>query len=251
MILFCLTVLLLNYNYWLILMIPKILHLCWLSDDPFPPLVEKCVQTWKSILHDYEIMLWNRDRFDIASVPWVSEAFSKKKYAFAADYIRFYALYHYGGIYLDSDVEVLKSFDPLLSKSFFVGKETNGDIEAAVLGAEQGLGWIKQCLDYYNDRHFIMPDGRFDMRPVPLLMNEILEKNSITDVYPSDFFSPKSSTSKKIKLTRNTYCIHHFDGNWIESSFRAALKAKAHDCLISLFGHNLHSKIVNLIRSLK
>ena len=104
-------------------MIPKIIHLCWLSGDPYPPKIAKCLETWKKHLADYEIILWDTNRFDLNSSIWVRQAFEKKKYAFAADFIRFYALYHFGGIYLDSDVEVLKSFDDLLDLPYFMGVE--------------------------------------------------------------------------------------------------------------------------------
>ena len=102
---------------------PKIIHYCWLSGEPYPELVQRCMQSWKEKLPDYEFMLWDMNRFDIHSVPWVEQACAAKKWAFAADYIRLYALYNYGGIYLDSDVEVLKSFDDLLELPYFFGRE--------------------------------------------------------------------------------------------------------------------------------
>ena len=100
-------------------MISKVIHLCWLSGDPYPEKIKKCIDSWKRVLSDYEIILWDTKRFDLDSSIWVKQAFEAKKYAFAADYIRFYALYHYGGIYMDSDVEVLKSFDDLLHLPYF------------------------------------------------------------------------------------------------------------------------------------
>ena len=150
-------------------MIPKRIHLCWLSGDPYPQKIQKCIDSWKVHLPDYEIMLWDLKRFDIAQVPWVEQAFRVKKYAFAADYIRLYALYNYGGIYLDSDVEVLKSFDPLLDLPYFVGAENAGTIEAAIIGAEKGCDWIKACLDYYKGRNFIQENGQMDIRNHPAL----------------------------------------------------------------------------------
>ena len=102
-------------------MIPKILHLCWLSGDAYPAKIAKCIDSWKRVLPDYDIILWDTKRFPLSQSQWVREAFEKKKYAFAADYIRFYALYTMGGIYLDSDVEVLKSFDDLLDLPYFMG----------------------------------------------------------------------------------------------------------------------------------
>ena len=119
-------------------MIPKIIHLCWLSGDPYPRKIQDCLDSWKKHLPSYEIILWDTKRFNIHEVPWVEQAFNTKKYAFAADYIRLYALYHHGGIYLDSDVEILKSLDNFLELPYFVGAETSGTIEAAILGAEKG-----------------------------------------------------------------------------------------------------------------
>ena len=110
-------------------MIPKIIHLCWLSGDPYPRKIQDCLDSWKKHLPSYEIILWDTKRFNIHEVPWVEQAFNTKKYAFAADYIRLYALYHHGGIYLDSDVEILKSLDNFLELPYFVGAETSGTIE--------------------------------------------------------------------------------------------------------------------------
>jgi Mannosyltransferase OCH1 and related enzymes len=135
-------------------MIPKIIHYCWLSGDPYPPIIRECLETWKECLGDYEIWLWDRERFDIASTAWTKEAFECKKYAFAADYIRLYALYNYGGIYLDSDVTVYKSFDDLLDRPYFIGEDYLHCFEPAIIGAEKGCEWIKTVLDYYENRHF-------------------------------------------------------------------------------------------------
>lgn len=96
-------------------MIPKIIHYCWLSGDMYPDKIKKCINSWKKIMPDYEIMIWDLSRFDINSIVWTKQAYEKKKYAFASDYIRFYALYNYGGIYLDSDVEILRSFNDFLN----------------------------------------------------------------------------------------------------------------------------------------
>ena len=119
-------------------MIPKIIHLCWMSGDPFPSDIQKCIDSWKRILPDYEIWLWDTKRFDLSTSVWVTEAYDKKKYAFCADYIRMYALFNYGGVYLDSDVEVLRSFNDLLTLPYFIGYESKQYFEAAVIGAEKG-----------------------------------------------------------------------------------------------------------------
>ena len=128
-------------------MIPKLIHYCWLSGEHYPLLIENCIASWKKQLPDYEFILWDKNKIDISSNIWLQQAYENKKYAFAADYIRFYALYHYGGIYLDADVEVLRSFNPLLDRDGFIGEDASGDMEAAVIGVEKHSPWIKQCLD--------------------------------------------------------------------------------------------------------
>lgn len=146
-------------------MIPKILHLCWLSGDPYPGMIKTCLRSWKRVLPDYEIKLWSQDNFDIDSVTYVREAVSVRKWAPAADYIRFWALYHYGGIYLDSDVFVRKSFDDLLKYDVFSAIErftadpTNVGIQAAVLGSIPGHPYIADCMKYYEEHPYILPDG--------------------------------------------------------------------------------------------
>lgn len=129
-------------------MIPKIIHYCWLSNDPIPNEMQKYVSGWKEKLPDYEFCLWNFDRFDINESIWVQEAFKAKKYAFAADYIRLYAIYNYGGIYMDMDVEVIKSFDDLLMSDYILGYEEPDGIEGGIMGAIKGAEKIKECLDY-------------------------------------------------------------------------------------------------------
>ena len=114
-------------------MIPKVIHFCWLSGDKYPSKIRYCINSWKEKLPDYEIRLWDLSRFDIDSSVWCKEAFEMKKYAFAADYIRCYALYKEGGIYLDSDVELLRSFDDLLHLPYFIGEEQGGNIEPAII----------------------------------------------------------------------------------------------------------------------
>ncbi|MBQ4189828.1 MAG: glycosyl transferase, partial [Bacteroidales bacterium] len=140
-------------------MIPKIIHLCWLSGDPYPEKIQYCIDSWKKVLPDYEVMLWDTSRFDVNSIPWTKQAFEAKKYAFVADYIRLYAVYNYGGIYLDSDVEAIRPFDDLLDLPYFVGAEAGlGGIELAAFGAEKGLEWVEYAMHYYEGRNFIKED---------------------------------------------------------------------------------------------
>ena len=135
-------------------MIPKIIHYCWLSNDPYPEDLKRCMATWKEKLPDYEFMLWNFDRFDKSSSLWVQQAFDNKKYAFAADYIRLFAVYNYGGIYMDMDIEVLKSFNDLLGSDliFAYENEEKTGIEAGCFGAQKGNPVIKNVLIIIMER---------------------------------------------------------------------------------------------------
>lgn len=165
-------------------MIPKIIHYCWLSKDPLPTEAQECIKSWKKHMPDWQIKLWDMDAFDVHSVPFVEEAVAARKWAFACDYIRVYALYTEGGVYLDSDVLVRKNMDFMLNNHAFSAIESypqlletlaredrideNGikrnpedkihgiQIQAAVLGAEKGHPFFKDCLDYYNQRHFTL-----------------------------------------------------------------------------------------------
>lgn len=215
-------------------MIPKIIHFCWLSGDPYPSKIARCLKSWRKTLPDYDIILWDTKRFDLNSSLWVRQAFEKKKYAFAADYIRYYALYHMGGIYLDSDVEVLKSFDDLLDLPYFIGAEKSQMPEAAIMGAEKGCDWVKLCLDYYQDRRFIKDDGRLDIMVAPDIMVRNISKvkpvrvlsieNSLNIrkldmqkellLFNDVFFSPKVFDSREVEITPYTYAIHHFQNSW-------------------------------------
>ncbi len=231
-------------------MIPKVIHYCWLSGDEYPELVCKCINSWKSILVDYEFVLWDTKKIDINSNLWLKQACDNTKYAFAADYIRFYALYHYGGIYLDADVEVLKSFDDMLNQRQFIGKEATGDIEAAVIGAEKELIWVKECLDYYQDRAFVKDDGTLDMCPVPLLINKIIAEKNI-EIKPFYYFSPKDMNTGIIYKSKETYCIHYFDGKWIDKDVLYKIKKTIHIVLSFLLGRKSHNLVISYIRKIK
>lgn len=243
-------------------MIPKIIHYCWLGEDDFPELIKRCIASWKEHLPEYQFMLWDKQRFDIQQNLWVQQAYQKKKYAFAADYIRFYALFHHGGIYLDADVQVLKSFNNLLTNKSFIGLETSGDYEAAIIGAEKECEWINLMLDYYKGRSFVNSDDELDTLPLPSIMTKVFAINygrvkgltpppnlrTELKVYNSEYFSPKNIHTKKINATTNTYCIHHFDGQWVAETLANRAKTTIHRLIIRLLGDKLHTSIVGLIR---
>lgn len=239
--------------------IPKIIHYCWLSGEPYPELVQRCIQGWKEKLSDYEFVLWDMSRFDIHSVPWVEQACAAKKWAFAADYIRLYALYNYGGVYLDSDVEVLKPFDDLLDCPYFFGREhyfdmidASNTIEAATMGCEKGNAVIKACLDYYDGRNFIKPNGEFDMLILPYAMALVFSKYALKDIksikvfdsdpqkiclLPMDYFSPKNTRTLEVDATENTYSVHHFNGSWYTKAQSVHVKLRIKLCKV--FGEKM------------
>ena len=221
-------------------MIPKIIHYCWLSKDPIPEALKTYMDTWKVKLPDYEFMLWNFDRFDINSSIWVKEAFEKKKYAFAADYIRLFSVYNYGGIYLDMDVEVLKTFNPFLNTSLLMGYEESGYLEMAVIGSEKKHPFIAALLNSY-DRPFVNKDGTLNARPMPLVIHEFCKKSNYKltigikpnskdsndiNVFPSEYFSPKSWELNRVNSTENTICIHQFQGSWLPKFHKIKLMIK-------------------------
>ena len=234
-------------------MIPKIIHFCWLSGDPYPENIRQCIDSWKRVLPDYELVLWDTKRFDLSSSKWVRQAFESKKYAFAADYIRMYALYHFGGIYLDSDVEVLKPFDDLLQLPYFIGQEnTPSGIEAATLGSEKGWPLAKLMLDRYDSKDFKGKDGHMDLRSLPYMLRRCIEFNyqynlidnitqfdldeKVINVFPVDFFSPKKWDTGEITVTDNTYSIHHFAASWMSGpSKKRSKKALIKEKLVLLY----------------
>ena len=188
-------------------MIPKIIHYCWLSNDPIPKDLKKYMKSWKEKLYDYEFILWDLNRFDLNRSLWVKQAFEAKKYAFAADYIRLYAVYNYGGIYMDMDVEVIKSFNDLLRNDYILGYEAAKGLEAGVFGAPKKAPWVKEVLEYYTSKEFALPNGLYNDTPLPIIMDEVLNADYITNKkivpLPTDFLTAKSYKTGKITITPN------------------------------------------------
>lgn len=248
-------------------MIPKIIHYCWLSNNPFPKDIEAYICDWKEKLPDYEFWLWNFERFPKENSQWVSEAFDAKKYAYAADYIRLYAVYNFGGIYMDTDVEVVKSFNNLLHLPYMFGTEGEGWIEAGVFGAQKGLPWMKDCLNYFN-KPFVKADGSFDMVTLPQVLNKIIsnsreivvssepeiiknihEDDSKFYLFPKEYFCAKDMGTGVVTKTAKTYSVHHFAMSWIPKNekFLPDLKRK----LIKIFGVKFISRFISILNSVK
>lgn len=212
-------------------MIPKIIHYCWFSGDPYPDLVKRCIRSWKRILPDYQLRLWDCNSFDFNSIPFVHDAMADKRYAFAADYVRLYALYTEGGIYLDSDVEILKSFDNFLDNSFFTGTEPYiindkvfYDLECAIMGSEKGHPFLKEALDYYNTIHYSPQNNNTICHAlVPILEqygytseNKHYYLSNGVKIYPLDHIHDKYCFFDKS-------AIHWCQGSWLNNPEKSRL----------------------------
>ncbi|WP_270474899.1 glycosyltransferase family 32 protein [Clostridium cochlearium] len=233
--------------------IPKIIHYCWFGRNQLPPLAKKCIDSWKKYCPDYKIIEWNEDNFDINSNQFVKEAYETKKYAFVTDYVRLYALYNYGGIYMDTDVEVLKPLDKFLIPKAFTGCENNNFCITGTMGSEKGNPWVGELLDLYIEKRFILPNGNFDITPNTEIITELTMKNYswvcankyqvLKDglhIYPHDFFCAKDWRTGEITVTENTYTIHHFSASWISKRDRRISKIKTiiKNIIIKLIGEN-------------
>ncbi|MCF0190488.1 MAG: hypothetical protein HUJ96_04415 [Marinilabiliaceae bacterium] len=222
-------------------MIPKIIHYSWFSGEPYPLFLKECMDTWRDVLPDYEFVLWDAEKLKATGNTFALEAYGEKKWAFAADFIRLYAVYHYGGIWLDTDIDMFKSFDPFLNDGMFIGREyyvhkEHGKEDFTTLtshcfGAEKGHPFIAECMEFYENRHFIRSHNqnlpqelRYDMTIIPMLQMRLAEnygfdnRNSINKlqvltngihVYPSDYFDQPGYGTMK-----NVVCIHRVAQSW-------------------------------------
>ena len=143
-------------------MIPKIIHYCWFGGKELPELAQKCIATWEEQCSEYQIMRWDETTFDIQSNPYVKEAYENKKFAFVTDYVRLWAIYHYGGIYMDTVVEGCRSIDAFLDEHAFSGFESYTDVPTGIMAGEKDSPIYRELLDYYTDRHFVKENGELD-----------------------------------------------------------------------------------------
>ncbi len=223
-------------------MIPKIIHYCWFGGNSLNDLAKKCIESWKKHCPDYKIIEWNESNFDINSNTYVKEAYGAKKWAFVTDYVRLYALCNFGGIYMDTDVELLKKPDSFLKHAAFSGFESNKEITTGIMASEKNGEWVKYLLSYYDNKHFLLPDGKPDLTTnVTAITNmtcwkyKIQPNNTFQQIdgvlalYPKDYFCPKNYETGEIVLTENTVCIHHFNASWHSEESR-----KEHEYYVSL-----------------
>ncbi|MBQ2737869.1 MAG: glycosyl transferase [Clostridia bacterium] len=217
-------------------MIPRIIHYCWFGKGPLPELASDCIASWRRLCPDYEIRLWCEDSFDISSNPYVKEAYEAKKYAFVTDYVRLYALYTVGGVYMDTDVELIKPLDGLLSNEVFSGFESKDKIPTAVMGAVAGHKTVKYLLDYYEDRHFMLADGSLDTTTNVEIITDMMSSRGLCadgehqtvegfTLYPMNVLCPDLKRLDDGEYMRDTVAVHHFMGSW-KSERRKAREAR-------------------------
>ncbi len=206
--------------------IPKKIHYCWFGGKPLPEMAEKCIASWEKYCPDYEIVRWDESNFDLDYCPYVREAFEAKKWAFITDVVRLYVLVNYGGIYMDTDVEVVKPLDDLLRFEAFSGFESETQIPTGLMASEKNQPLFCELLHEYDDAHFLNPDGSFDLTTnVTRITNTCLKYGFVPNnkqqtvkgftFLPKDYLCPKDASTRQLNMTENTYTIHHFDGSWL------------------------------------
>ncbi len=211
-------------------MIPKIIHYCWFGGNPLNKQGRDCLESWKKFFPDYEIKEWNEDNFDVNCCQYVKEAYEAKKWAFVSDYARFEILYNEGGIYFDTDVKVIKSFDDIVEKGSFMGFERCGAVNPGLgVGACAKSSFIKEMLNDYRKSEFLKPDGGYDMTTIVSRTTRILKKYGLQEtgdfqsvaginIYPTEYFCPIDMETGRLNITENTRSIHEFAGSWEKKS---------------------------------
>lgn len=218
--------------------IPKIIHYVWLGGKPLTPLAEKCIESWKKYCPDYQIVRWDESNFDVKQNRYCREAYDAKKWAFASDYVRLWVLVNEGGIYMDTDVEVLRPLDDFLELQAFSGFEADDRLSTGLMASSPHQPFFEKLLRDYDGRSFVKPNGSFDLTTnVVAITNACVDKGLVLNnckqnvdgftLFPSEYFSPKDWETKKVRITNNTYAIHHFDSSWLPASLRFREKVKA------------------------
>ncbi len=243
-------------------MIPKIIHYCWFGRNPLPALAVKCIESWKKYLPDYEIKEWNEDNFDVHSNQYSSEAYEAKKYAYVSDYARFWVLYNEGGLYFDTDVEIIKPLDDIIAKGPFMGCEKDGDglqnypdvAPGLIVGCEPKNEIIKELLSIYYTFSFIAENpgaSTGEYKTVVTYTSDILIKHGLTTaqdiqqvgditIYPKEYFNPLEHINQ-LKITDNTRTIHYYAGTWMPKRYK----------ILRAFIRMIDPKLYNVILKLK
>lgn len=218
--------------------IPKVIHYCWFGNGELPKLAEKCIESWQKYCPDYEIVCWNEKNFDLYKNRYAYEAYQAQKWAFVSDYVRLKVIYDYGGIYLDTDVELIKPIDKLLENGGYMGFDQNGIVSTGLgFAAEQGNELIGEMLKDYEDIPFLLADGSYDLTPCPDRNTNTLKRlgmdidntsQTFMDMVflPWEYLCPIDYYTGKKTITKNTYSIHHYSASWTSSVSRRTTRIK-------------------------
>lgn len=226
-------------------MIPKVIHYCWFGNNPLPPLAIKCINSWKRYLPDYEIRRWDESNFDYNAIPYTRDAYREKRFAFVSDYARFWILFHHGGLYFDTDVEIIRPMDDIIAEGSFMGCEADAIcgmkyIKVApglCLGSEPNDPIYATLLKEYATLSFYLPDGSLNLRTIVEYTTEMLKKFGLQEktgiqkvgnitIYPSDYFNPVHYVTKRKHITANTRSIHYGASSWSDSNVRTKWKKR-------------------------
>lgn len=212
------------------MLIPKIIHYCWFGRGELTPLAKKCIASWRQFFPDYEIKEWNEDNFDVNIIPYTADAYKEGKYAFVSDYARFWVLYHFGGVYFDTDVEVIRPIDDVLEKGPFMGFEQLYPCPSVApglgLAAEPGMDICRSILDRYGQMSFFSANGAINSYTMIPMVTDLLKEMGLTgngtieriagvDIYPPDWFNPFDDATGRLRKTENTRTIHWFAKSWL------------------------------------
>lgn len=230
--------------------IPKVIHYCWFGGNKLSKTAENCITSWEKYCPDYEFIRWDESNFDICSNQYVLEAYKNKKWAFVTDYVRLFVLYNYGGIYMDTDVELVNSLDQFLKYEAFTSCENEKFCVTGLMAARKHHPWIKGLLEYYDNKKFILDDGGFDITPnTEVITDYTIQnygwrssnmyqelKNGLV-IFPFEYFCAKDYETGKVHLTENTHAIHHFNASWHTEEERK--RRHKRERYITIFGAKL------------
>lgn len=247
------------------LMIPKIIHYCWFGNNPKPKMVRKCIKSWKKYCPDYQIIEWNESNFDVNCCDYVKEAYEAKKWAFVSDYARLWIILNNGGIYLDTDVELIRNLDFFLKDKAFFGFEDDTYIATGLgFGAERKNAVVECMLGDYENTHFLKKDGSIDVLTCPKrntksimhLMKDITDTSIVNKIdgavlYPKEYFCPYDWQTKILHTTDNTYSIHHYSASWYgkdqQKQYRKQLKKIKKDYVLHMPNRVLRNILGNTV----
>lgn len=212
--------------------IPKTIHYFWFGGKPLPDFATKYIESWKKFLPDYKIIRWDESNFDVHCLPYVEEAYQAKKYAFVSDYARLWVLYNYGGLYFDTDVEVIANMDDVISRGAFMAVENQilhkvMISPGLVMGCEKGLPLLKGIVDSYADDHFVLADGSLNLRTINQRVTDKFlslgwkpvdktQEVAGFTIYSSEYFCPYHARTERMHLTKNSKAIHWYAGSWVD-----------------------------------